>query len=157
MEPRQVRVNTHFARTGGDLVSTDSTSPFQPNVVKQSVAMRCKVDASPDANFQQEYDHRKHGFYASNTTDSHQDHREWFTLGPMKPAVHVAWVAQEDPWYANGCVRNLAALTPLTAPCWLKAMNSYMGKQTVTFKKTFSGFTAPQRTPKNLRDIAYGR
>ena len=41
----------------------------------------------------------------------------------MKPAVHAAWVDQEDPWYANGCVRNLAALTPLTAPCWLKAMN----------------------------------
>ena len=156
-QTRRERVNTHFARTGGDLVSTDSTPPFQPNVVKQSVAMRCKVDVSLDGNFQQEYDHRKHGFYASNTTDSHQDHREWFTLGPMKPAVHVAWVAQEDPWYANGCVRNLAALTPLTAPCWLKAMNSYMGKQTVTFQKTCSGFAAPQRTPKNLRDIAAGR
>ena len=150
-------MDTHFARTGGDLVSTDSTPPFQPNVVKQSVAMRCKLEASPDDSFKQEYDHRKHGFYASNTTDSHQDHREWFTLGPMKPAVHVAWVAQEDPWYANGCVRNLAALTPLTAPCWLKAMNSYMGKQTVTFQKTCSGFAAPQRTPKNLRDIAFGR
>ena len=156
-QTRRERVNTHFARTGGDLVSTDSTPPFQPNVVKQSVAMRCKVDVSLDGNFQQEYDHRKHMFYQSNTTDSHQDHREWFTLGPMKPAVHVAWVNQEDPWYANGCVRNLAALTPLTAPCWLKAMNSYMGKQTVTFQKTCSGFAAPQRTPKNLRDIAAGR
>ena len=156
-QTRRERVNTHFARTGGDLVSTDSTPPFQPNVVKQSVAMRCKLQASPDDSFKQEYDHRKHGFYASNTTDSHQDHREWWTLGPMKPAVHVSWVDQEDPWYANGCVRNLAALTPLTAPCWLKAMNSYMGKQTVTFQKTCSGFAAPQRTPKNLRDIAAGR
>ena len=122
-QTREERVDTHFARTGGALVSTESTPPFQPNVVKQSVAMRCKLDASPDDSFKQEYEHRKHMFYQSNTTDSHQDHREWTTLGPMKPAVHAAWVDQEDPWYANGCVRNLAALTPLTAPCWLKAMN----------------------------------
>jgi hypothetical protein len=32
-----------------------------------------------------------------------------------------------------------------------------MGKQKVTFQKTCSGFAAPQRTPKNLRDIAAGR
>ena len=75
-------MDTHFARTGGQLVSTDATPPFQPNVVKQSVAMRCKPwNASPDDSFKQEYNHRKHMFYQSNTTDSHQEHREWLTLG----------------------------------------------------------------------------
>ena len=33
-------------------------------------------------------------------------------------------------------------------------MDSYLGKQKVTFKKTFSGFVAPPKTPKKLRDIA---
>ena len=70
--------------------------------------------------------------------------------------MHVAWVDHEDPWYATVCGRNCAALTPFTAVAWLKAIDGYMGKQKVTFKKTCSGFAAPQRTPKNLRDIAAG-
>ena len=151
------RVDTHFARTGGALVSTDATPPFQPNVTKASVALKSAVECAPDAGFAQEYNHRRQMFYASNTTDSHQDTREWYTVEGQKPTVHVAWVDHEDPWYATVTGRNCAALTCCTAVAWLKAINGYMGKQKVTFKKTCSGFAAPQRTPKNLRDIAYGR
>jgi hypothetical protein len=117
------RVDTWFARTGGALVSTDATPPFQPNTTKASVALKSVVDAAPDENFQQEYEGQKQMFYQSNRTDTHQEHREWFTLGPMKPAVHVAWVEQEDPWYATVMGRNCAALTPCTAVAWLKAIN----------------------------------
>ena len=152
----EVRVNTHFARTGGALVSTDATPPFQPNVTKSSVALKSVVDAAPDANFQQEFEGQKQMFYQSNRTDTHADYGAWYTVEGQKPTVHVAWVDHEDPWYATVCGRNCAALTPFTAVAWLKAINGYMGKQKVTFKKTCSGFAAPQRTPKNLRDIAAG-
>ena len=43
------RVDTHFARTGGALVSTDATPPFQPNVTKASVALKSAVECAPDA------------------------------------------------------------------------------------------------------------
>ena len=153
----EVRVNTHFARTGGALVSTDATPPFRPNTTKSSVALKSFVDAAPDENFQQEYEGQKQMFYQSNRTDTHADYGAWYTVEGQKPTVHVAWVDHEDPWYATVCGRNCAALTPFTAVAWLKAINGYMGKQKVTFKKTCSGFAAPQRTPKNLRDIAAGR
>ena len=41
-----------------------------------------------------------------------------------------------------------------TAACWLRAMDGWMGKQTVTFKKKFHRFVATPQTPRNLRDIA---
>ena len=117
------RVDTHFARTGGALVSTDATPPFQPNVTKASVALKSAVECAPDAGFAQEYNHRRQMFYASNTTDSHQDTREWYTVEGQKPTVHVAWVNHEDPWYATVTGRNCAALTCCTAVAWLKAIN----------------------------------
>jgi len=119
----ETRVDTHFARTGGQLVSTDATPPFQPNVTKSSVALKSAVDAAPDAGFAQEYNSRRQMFYASNTTDTYQDTREWYTVEGQKPTVLVAWVDHEDPWYATVCGRNCAALTCCTAVAWLKAIN----------------------------------
>ena len=68
-------MDTHFARTGGALVSTDATPPFQPNVTKSSVALKSAVEGAARPGFQQEYNHRRQMFLASNTTDSHQDTR----------------------------------------------------------------------------------
>jgi len=147
-------VNTHFARTGGELTSTDVTPPFQPNVTKSRVALKSDVEAEPDEAFKQEYERRRQMFYAANTTDRHQWKRVWYTVKGQKPTVKVAWVDQEDPWYADSCVLCLMSLTPFTAVLWLSYMDSYLGKQKVTFKKTFSGFVAPPKTPKKLRDIA---
>ena len=151
------RVNTHFARTGGELISKDVSSPFRPNTTKSSVALKSAVEAEPDAAFKQEYDRRRQMFFAANTTDVHQDVNWWYTVKGQKPTVHVAWVDKEDPCYATVDGRNCAALTPFTAVAWLHAINGYMGKQKVTFKKTVSGFVAPPKTPKELRDIAAGR
>ena len=165
----------HFAH-GRPLVSTSRRYPSSRTWLSR--VWRCGASwMRPDDSFKQEYDHRKHMFYQSNTTDSHQEHREWLTLGPMKPAVHAAWVDQEDPWYANGCVRNLAALTPLTAPCWLKAMNGsalrprhrdrsrhrrdparrLYGQADGHVQEDVLGIRGSSEEPKNLRDIAYGR
>ena len=54
------------------------------------------------------------------------------------PRCTSPWVEHEDPWYATVTGRNCAAPT-CTAVAWLKAINGYMGKQKVTFKKTCSG------------------
>ena len=89
-------MNTHFARTGGALVSTDATPPFQPNVTKSSVALKSVVDAAPDANFQQEFEGQKQMFYQSNRTDTHADYGAWYTVEGQKPTVHVACVLTDD-------------------------------------------------------------
>ena len=157
---RKVRRNTHFASTCGDLHTQDATSPFQPNLSKANVVLKSALDFSQDlltAEFRVKYDHRKQSFYASNTTDEYQDKRASLNLKPMKPSVAVAWVDTPTPCYVDPCVRNLMALTPLTAPIWLKLMDGHMGKQKATFKKTCSAFKEAQSTPRNLRDIAAGR
>ena len=116
-------MNTHFARTGGALVSTDVTPPFQPNVTKSRVTLKSDVEAEPDEAFKQEYERRRQMFYAANTTDTHQWKRVWYTVKGQKPTVHVHWVDHKDPWYATVSGRNCAALTPFTAVAWLKAIN----------------------------------
>jgi hypothetical protein len=148
------RVDTHKAKTGGMLISTDETPTFQPNVTKASVALKSFVEAAPDEDFKQEYDRRRQMFYLSNTSDTYQECKEWFELGPMKAHAHVVWVDTPTPWYASGCAQCLAAVT-CTAVCWLGAMDNYMGKQTVTFKKKFSRFVATPQTPQNLRNFAH--
>ena len=156
-ETSEHRVNTHFACTSGELVTWDATSPFQPNLSKANVVLTSVLDTKLDAGFTEKYEHRKQSFYASNTTDTHQDTSASFKLKPMKPALHVAWVETPPPCYVDPCVRCLMSLTPLTAPLWLMLMDSYMGKQKVTYKKRCSDFKEAPSTPRNLRDIAAGK
>ena len=140
-ETYQERVNTHFASTGGELASMDTTPTFQPNMRKSNVALSCSLKTPEfDEKFAPEYSRRKHHFYCANTTDSHQDKSESFQLLPMRKAVHVKWVdTGSEPWYVDSCARNVAALT-FTAACWLKAMDSYMGMQKVAFSKKCGAF-----------------
>jgi hypothetical protein len=79
-------------------------------------------------------------FYVANTCDTHQDKEELFTLPEMKEIQRVKWVDGEDAWFADFCIRNLAALTPLTAPWWLYKMDQYMAYQKYTIAKKVGAF-----------------
>ena len=151
---RKIRVNTAFHETRGNLVTTDATLPFHPNQTKANVALKSVLDMKVDPAFWSQYLSRMQSFYASNTSDEEHDWNAKFRLKPMKKSVHVAWVETPTPCYVNRRVRNLMALTPLTAPVWLMLMDRYMCKQKVTFTKTCSGFADRPQTPKKLRDIA---
>ena len=153
---RKVRVNTAFHEARGNLVTTDATLPFHPNQTKANVALKSVLDMKMDPAFSSQYRSRMQSFYASNTSDDKQDRNAEIRLKPMKKSVHVAWVETPTPCYVSRRVRNLMALTPLTAPVWLMLMDRYMCKQKVTFTKTCSGFADRPQTPKKLRDIAAG-
>jgi hypothetical protein len=151
-------VNTHFARTGGRLVSMDTTPPFQPNVSKPTVALKSSFGVDLAPAFKAQYHSRKQSFYAANTKDTHQAKKASFDLvnNPVKKSVYVTWVEKPAPCYADPCVLFLMSLTPVTAPLWLMLMDGYMGKQKATFKKTCVAFkearSTPKSTPRNLRE-----
>ena len=151
-----IRVDTHKAKTGGMLISTDETPTFQPNVTKASVALKSFVEGAPDADFKQEYDRRKHLFYQSNTTDDWQEHKEWFELGPMKAHAHVTWVDTPTPWYASGCAQCLAA-ADLHGSVLAQGDGQLHGQADGHIQEEIQPIRGYPQTPQNLRNIAASR
>lgn len=140
-ETYTVRVNTHYASTGGALRCSDHSQVFIPNMRKRNCALDSRLDCAPSAAFHAQYERQKHMFYAANTRDTHQDTSASFELPGMMPYVRCEWAddGEEDPCWANGCCMIVSVLS-CTAVCWFLKMRSFMCEDAFTFVKAAHAF-----------------
>ena len=139
-----VRVNTHYAATDGTLLSSDVSPVFVPNMRKRNCALGSYLSVEFDPAFKGPYERQKQMWYAANTTDTHQDKSEGFSLPGMRGSVRCEWAddGEEDPCWANGFCMVASVLT-CTSLCWFLKMRNFMCADNFRFIKSAKGFAYP--------------